>query len=210
MIAFSRALLLVAAVSLSAGSAAAHPHVFVTARGTLVYGPDGALKEIRYAWTFDEMFSSFAAQGLDTNGDGKFSREELAALAKENVESLKEFGYFTVAPRGKPAFEFGEPADYFFDGTDTNSLTLHFTLPVKNAGKGGIAFEVYDPTYFVAFSLAGQKPIALEGAPGGCTVEAKSASDPNSTKVSEEFFTQLQAGADYGAQFANRVAVRCP
>lgn len=211
MIAVVRALLLGSVLLLSAaGSAAAHPHVFVTARGTLVYGPEGALKEIRYAWTFDEMFSSFATQGLDTNGDGKFSREELAALAKENVESLKEFGYFTVAPRGAKAFEFGEPTDYFFDGTDTNSLTLRFTLPVKNAAKGGIAFEVYDPTYFVAFSLADQKPISLEGAPGGCSVEAKNAGDPNSTKLSEEFFTQLQAGADYGAQFANRIAVRCP
>jgi ABC-type uncharacterized transport system substrate-binding protein len=211
MIALMRALLLACAALLSvAGSASAHPHVFVTARGTLVYGPGGALKEIRYAWTFDEMFSSFAAQGLDANGDGKLSREELAALAKENVDSLKEFAYFTMAPRGAKAFEFGEPADYFFDGTETNSLTLHFTLPVKNAGKGGFAFEVYDPTYFVAFSLAGQNPISLEGAPGGCAVEAKSASDPNSGKVSEEFFTQLQAGADYGAQFANRITVRCP
>jgi len=211
MIAVARSLLLGSVLLLSAaGSAVAHPHVFVTARGTLVYGPEGALKEIRYAWTFDEMFSSFATQGLDANGDGKFSREELAALAKENVESLKEFGYFTVAPRGAKAFEFGEPTDYFFDGTDTNSLTLRFTLPVKNAAKGGIAFEVYDPTYFVAFSLADQKPISLEGAPGGCSVEAKNASDPNSTKLSEEFFTQLQAGADYGAQFANRITVRCP
>jgi ABC-type uncharacterized transport system substrate-binding protein len=211
MIAVARSLLLGSVLLLSAaGSAVAHPHVFVTARGTLVYGPEGALKEIRYAWTFDEMFSSFATQGLDTNGDGKFSREELAALARENVESLKEFGYFTVAPRGAKAFEFGEPTDYFFDGTDTSSLTLRFTLPVKNAAKGGIAFEVYDPTYFVAFSLADQKPISLEGAPGGCSVEAKNAGDPNSTKLSEEFFTQLQAGADYGAQFANRITVRCP
>lgn len=211
MNALMRSFLLAAALLLSASeSAMAHPHVFVTARGTLVYGPNGVLKEIRYAWTFDEMFSSFAAQGLDANGDGKLSREELAALAKENVDSLKEFAYFTIAPRGAKALEFGEPTDYFFDSDDKNNLTLHFTLPVKSMTKGGVAFEVYDPTYFVAFSLAEQKPISLEGAPGGCAVETKNAGDPNSTKLSEEFFTQLQAGADYGAQFANRITVRCP
>ncbi len=81
---------------------------------------------------------------------------------------------------------------------------------MKNAAKGGIAIEVYDPTYFVAFSLADGKPIALEGAPAGCAVDTKSAGDPGASNPSEAYFTQLQAGADYGAQFANRIAVSCP
>ena len=83
--------------------ASAHPHVWVIAKSELVYSPDGKLKEIRHAWTFDDMFSAFAAQGLDTNNDGKLSREELADLAKTNVESLKEFGYFTVEQEGRKA-----------------------------------------------------------------------------------------------------------
>ena len=32
-----------------------------------------------------------AVEGLDTNKDGKYSREELAELAKVNVTSLKDF-----------------------------------------------------------------------------------------------------------------------
>jgi ABC-type uncharacterized transport system substrate-binding protein len=211
MAGFVRCILLSIAVLIaSIGGASAHPHVFVTAKGKLVYGPNGALKEIRYAWTFDEMFSSFAAQGLDTNGDGKLSREELQPLAKENVDSLKEFAYFTVSPHGKKALEFGDPVDYWFEADDKNNLTLHFTLPVKNATKGAVALEVYDPTYFVAFSLADDKPVSLEGAPSGCAVDAKTADGGAANNPSEAFFTQLQAGADYGAQFANRINVRCP
>ena len=210
MIALVRCLLVaVAALVFAAGSASAHPHVFVTAKGKLVYGPDGALKEIRYVWVFDEMFSSFATQGLDTNGDGKLSRDELQALAKENVDSLKEFAYFTNPPRGGKQLEFGEPADYWLETDGKNNLALHFTLPVKNGPKGKLAIEVYDPTYFVAFSLADGQPIVLEGAPAGCSVAAAGSDNKQATNISESFFTQLQAGAGYGEQFANRITVSC-
>ena len=46
-------------------------------------------------WTFDEFYTAMALQGLDTDGDGKYSAEELKPLAEVNVNSLKEFDYFT-------------------------------------------------------------------------------------------------------------------
>jgi len=190
--------------------ASAHPHVFVTAKSELIYGPDGQLKAIRHAWTFDEMFSAFAAQGLDKNGDGKLSRDELAELTKTNVDSLKEFDYFTVSKIAGKKIEFGEPTDYWMEGDDKGVLTLHFTLPVKSGGfKGSYAIDVYDPTYFVSFSFAEDNPVSFSGAPASCNVEVKGPSEASSNP-SESFFTQLQAGADYGAQFANRITVRCP
>jgi ABC-type uncharacterized transport system substrate-binding protein len=203
-----------AALFLLAGIAGAnaHPHVWVIAKSELVYSPDGKLKEIRHAWTFDEMFSAFAAQGLDTNNDGKLSRDELADLAKTNVESLKEFGYFTVSKKGETPLEFEEPVDYWLEADDKGMLTLHFTLPIKSgAAKGGVALEVYDPTYFVAFSLAEGTPITLVGAPKGCALEAKGPDDSAAPgNSSESFFAQLNAGSSYGAMFANRITVRCP
>ncbi len=194
----------------AAGAASAHPHVFVVVKSQLIYSPDGSLKAIRHAWTFDEMFSSFAAQGLDKNGDGKLSREELADLAKENVQSLKEFDYFTMSKTEGKKIEFGEPADYWLEADDKSVLTLNFTLPVKSSGfKGTFELNVYDPTYFIAFSLAEGKPVSLTGAPAGCTVNAKGpGSEPASP--SEALIQQLQAGADWGAQFANKIIVRCP
>ena len=80
-----------------ANDASAHPHVWVTVKSELVYGANGTVTAVRHHWTFDEMFSTFATQGLDTDKDGKLSRDELKGLAEVNVTSLKEFDYFTYA-----------------------------------------------------------------------------------------------------------------
>ena len=45
---------------LAAGQAQAHPHVWVTIKSEVVYGADGAATGLRHAWTFDDMFSTFA------------------------------------------------------------------------------------------------------------------------------------------------------
>jgi len=193
-------------------AAQAHPHVWVTVRGEVVYGPNGAATALRFAWTFDEAFSIFASQGLDKDNDGKLSREELAPLAEVNVTSLKEFDYFTFGKSGEAKIEFDTPVDYWLAADEQKLLTLHFTLPVKAAPKGAISFEVYDPTYFIAFDLGEGTPFKLAGAPAGCTVEAKKP-EPMTTstgRLSEAFFNSLTAASQYGSQFANRIAVRCP
>src|SRR5205814_5113006 len=110
-----------------AGFAQAHPHVWVTVHTELVYAPDGKITGIRHAWSFDDMFSTFATQGLESKEKGKFTREELAPLAKVNVESLKEFDYFTVARANGKKADIGPPVDYWLEFKD-GLLTLHFTL----------------------------------------------------------------------------------
>ena len=84
-----------AAVSLLLGSpATAHPHVWATVRSEIVLGPNHQITAIRHAWTFDEFYTAMAIEGLDTNKDGVYSKEELEPLAKVNVESLKRVRLF--------------------------------------------------------------------------------------------------------------------
>ncbi len=208
-------LLLAAAAWLAAdiGTASAHPHVWVTVKSELVYAPDGALLAIRHHWTFDEMFSTFATQGLDANGDGKLSREELQGLAEVNVTSLKEFGYFTrVKADGKRA-PITDPKDYWLD-FQNSALTLNFTLPLKAPVRGkAVEVEVYDGTYFVDFALAKDAAVALVSAPAECRTNVSGPKDaaPSSAKpLDESFFDALGPGANFGAQFANRILVNCP
>src|SRR4029453_17016492 len=63
----------------------AHPHVWVTMKSEVVYAPDGSVTGVRHAWSFDEMFSTFATQGLETKQKGVFTREDLKPLAEVNV-----------------------------------------------------------------------------------------------------------------------------
>jgi ABC-type uncharacterized transport system substrate-binding protein len=77
------ALIAAAAAALSlADPASAHPHVWVTMKSAVVYAPDGTVVGVRHAWTFDDMFSTFATQGLESKKKGEFTREELQPLAR--------------------------------------------------------------------------------------------------------------------------------
>jgi ABC-type uncharacterized transport system substrate-binding protein len=201
-----------AAAVLAATAANAHPHVWVTIRSELVFAADGTVSAVRHAWTFDEMFSAFATQGLDKDKDGKFSRDELAELAQVNVTSLKEFNYFSVAKSEGKDVEFGEPTDYWLDADEDSVLTLNFTLPLKaKPAKAGLTIDVFDATWFVDLSLAEDNPVKLASSPAGCTVEGKRPQQPatGSSGLSEQFFNSLTAASKFGSQFANRIVLTC-
>ncbi|MFD2029922.1 DUF1007 family protein [Ancylobacter dichloromethanicus] len=68
------------------GSALAHPHVWVEVHSELDYAPDGTLSGVRHHWKFDEAFSTYALQGLETTPDGKPSEKTLKDLAQVNIE----------------------------------------------------------------------------------------------------------------------------
>lgn len=207
-----RIALLAAVLAVPAGKALAHPHVWVTLNSELVFAPDGAVAAVRHAWTFDEMFSAFATQGLDKDNDGKLSREELKELAEVNVTSLEEFNYFSVAKSGGKDVAFDKPKDYWLEADKDNVLTLHFTLPLKaKAAKGELTVDVYDPTFFVDLTFADGAVVKLDGAPTGCAAEVKKPQSQATaqTNLSESFFNSLSASSQYGSQFANRIILRC-
>ena len=195
-----------------AGKAQAHPHVWVTMKSELVYGPDGSTTGVRHVWTFDDLFSTFATQGLESKEKGQFTREELAPLAQVNVESLKEFDYFTIARVNGKKAELNAPVDYWLEFTD-GLLTLHFTLPFKAPVKAQtLDLEIYDGTYFVDFALADKDPVTLVNAPQGCKLAVARPGEAGaaSPKPGEAFFNNLTPGSNFGAQYSNKISVRCP
>jgi hypothetical protein len=118
-----------------AAPARAHPHVWVTMHTELVYAPDGSITGVRHHWAFDDMFSAFATQGMEAKEKGKFTREELAPLAKVNVESLKEYDYFTYATADGKKAELTEPApDYWLDFH--SHAEFHVAVQDANQGQG--------------------------------------------------------------------------
>jgi ABC-type uncharacterized transport system substrate-binding protein len=193
------------------GVAKAHPHVWITAISELLYAPDGSITGVRHAWTFDDMFSTYALQGIETKQKGVYSREELSSLAQTNVESLHEFAFFTFAKADGKKEKFLEPVDYYLEYKDT-ALTLHFTLPLKAPVKSReLALEVFDPSFFVDFKLADKDPVRLVGAPADCKFSFQRPNDgaAKAKGIDEQSFTNGD-NANFGAMFANKITVACP
>ena len=207
--------MLMLAIGLMTQSAAmAHPHVWVAVRSEVVFGDDGKIIGVRHAWEFDEMYSAFATQGLGKNGAPP-TKEELAPLAKTNIESLAEFDYFTFAKQNneKPAFK--PPQDVTLEVNERKSVVMHFFLPLQfpASAKKPFSFQVYDPTYFVSFGLEKKEPVRMSRAPAGCSlslVEPSSLVATDNQKLSEAFFQNMSPGADFGIKLATRAIVACP
>lgn len=271
------ALAAMAGILLGALPASAHPHVWVTMRAEVVYAPDGKVTGIRHAWTFDDMFSAFAIQGLDeapkaapkaaadpksapesqgflgwlrstwawltgrsepTMGDAKGmetkgketkaetkqaapasrrnpTREQLHPLAQTNVESLKDFDYFTIAKvNGKRVDFLDPPKGYYLDFQD-QVLTLHFTLPLREPMAAQfMEFAVYDPSYFVDFSFEKANAARLVDAPQGCQLLVARPEAMDADMQAKLFAMgpdqKLDPSQQLGEQFSNRILVKCP
>jgi ABC-type uncharacterized transport system substrate-binding protein len=198
---------------IAAGAAQAHPHVWITMTSTVLYAPDGTVTGVRHAWTFDDMFSTFATQGLESKQKGVFTRDELQPLAEVNVTSLKEYEYFSYAKANGKKTQFTDPVDYHLEHKDS-LLTLHFTLPLKTPTKAqSLDVEVFDPAYFIDFTFAEKDAVSLKGAPAQCR-----ASVGRQQEMGKELIDRLSKIGpseqipenSFGSQFANKIVVKCP
>jgi ABC-type uncharacterized transport system substrate-binding protein len=195
-----------------ASPALAHPHVWVTAKAEIVFARDGRVTGVRHHWTFDEAYTAYVTQGLDTNHDGKLSSEELQDLATENAASLTEFDYFTVLKaRGKPqAFDPPREARMSMENT---KVSMSFFLPLKApaAPSGALSIEIEDPTFFVYFSLSeGQAAVSLADAPQGCVISIAKAKPLDASMqqiLQDEGAIKTQ---DIGIEYSNRAIIACP
>jgi len=210
MSAVLRCLFIISMLTICTPPAQAHPHVWVTVQTELVYTPDGSITGIRHHWTFDDMFSAFAVQGLEGKEKGKFTREELAPIAKDNIESSKEDDYFTyVTADGDKQQLADPPPDYWLDYKD-DIVTLNFTLPLKQPAKAkDLKIEIYDPSYFIDFELDKQAPVRLVGAPEQCKLAVEL---PHEMTYEEgkKLFQDPEALSNWGSHFANKIMVTCP
>ena len=146
-------------------------------------------------------------------------RRSSQPLAKVNVESLKEFDYFTFVHfdgEDDKLIKLKPPVDYWID-YDKSVLTLHFTLAAGEAGR--YARQAGRGRCLRSFLLRRLRLRHREAghACGRPTPKAASAKvkvpDPETaadTKaLTESFFTQLGPNSNFGSQFAQTVTVKC-
>ena len=194
-------------------AARAHPHVVVAVSSDVIF-EDGKVAAIRHHWTFDDMYSAFVTANLGKDGKDP-TTAELQPVAQTNVESLQEFDFFTYPKMNGKKAAFGAPKDYSmtFDGKE-KTATLHFTVPLAEVAQSKLfVFQIYDPSYFVAFAFDKGEPVKLVGAPQGCSLSVskpKALDSDESKKLNESFFSGLSPGSDFGSKLADRAILACP
>lgn len=205
-------LLGVFALVLAGSTAQAHPHVWVTVTSEVLYAADGSVTGVRHAWTFDDMYTAHALQGIKAQTKNAYTREELMPLAENILETLKEHSYYThlKANGGKHTFE--APVEYFLDYRD-GRLSLHFTLPLDTPVKSKwVRVEIVDPSYFIDFNMAEKDPVKLVDAPEGCRawIVLPMGDRKMARGLSEDSFKEGGANVSLGLLFDNKIAVGCP
>ncbi len=209
-----RCLVLLTGLLAGVSVASAHPHVFVAAKAEVLYDGAGNVLGVNHVWTFDEAYSAFATVGFPKGADGKIEASKLAELAKVNVESLVDFGYFTEAKTAGKKVEFAAPQNYRME-ENGNAVTLFMTLPLKKPVLGKtFSIEVSDSSFFVAFSFdAAADAVVLSRAPQGCTVSVNRPKGEDLsafTKLSDQTFLQLPNKSEISGAFSNRAIIACP
>ncbi len=148
----------------------AHPHIFIDAKAAIVFNNAGDVVAVRHTWTFDEAFSAWSIQGMDTNNDGITSEAELQPLADENMKGLQAYNYYTSAGEpGQPDLTFHYMPNPRLDYAN-QQVTLRFGIQLDQPHhiQNDLEIGIDDPEYYVAITFAGPGAISLENAPPGC------------------------------------------
>ena len=215
----NRYLVMAAMMACLGGSGArAHPHVWIEMQSSVVFTDDGLVKGVDLEWTFDDGYTQMALDGLDADGDGLYSQGELAPLTKENIESLKEYDYFTVMRANGEQQKIGEVTDYGQIWSN-NKLTLHFQVPLAkpiDPAKEEFMLKVYDPEFFIDLQYPADDAVDVTGKiPQSCKLVVKPV--PTDAEL-EQTRTMLatkgkdwkpEVEEDFGAVFAQAVSVAC-
>ena len=203
------------ALALAASApAAAHPHVWVTVRSQLAFTSDGKIAAVVHDWVFDEMYSSFATQGLAKPGE-LVKRDQFAPLARENAGGLADVGYFTTLKVGGKPVDFGSVTEYWMEERPDHLVAFHVTVPLKEPTRPSklLTLRVADPEFFIDFEYDDKSPVTLVSAPAGCSASVakpKPLEDGDKSKLSESFFTNLSPGANFGFKMASTAIIACP
>jgi nickel/cobalt transporter (NicO) family protein len=212
---------LIAAVTLClllAQPAFSHPHAWITFRTSLILDDNGKVTGIGQEWIFDDGYAATALDGLDTDNNGAYSKEELAPLTKENIASLQEFEYFIAARVAGAKLPFGTVT--FFDQVyEAGKLKLTFDVPLAqpfDPKSGELVVKVYDQDFFIAFDYAASDPVNSRGQlVNGCTQELRPIPTDAELDQTREFLStkgpdwKPETQEDFGAMFAQALVVSC-
>ncbi len=207
---------LVAALTLGAEGAAAHPHVFIDAEAAFGFDRRGRLSHVAITWRYDAFSSLFLLEQmrLDPDGDGALTDAERALLAADQTDWSEGFEgdsrlYLGDARAALSPARAGE-AD-LEDGRIVVRFRRDLAAPMPAEGLRA-RLELFDPAYFFAYALA-DAPRLID-APAFCAARTRRF-EPD--RAGAALLSALAAlgreetpdDPEIGARFADAALLRC-
>ena len=202
------------AACLSAGSAAAHPHVFIDGGANPVFDAEGRITALQVTWIYDPFTSLYMAEelGLPSDPDTPLSAEERASLARYQTEWAEGFeGDSDLTRDATPAALSGplEADAEISEGRVVIRFLRRVETPFRPAPEAEIA--VYDPSYYTAYAIT-DAPEA-EGNAAGCSLTLESFEPTQDLAALQQSLFDIPADEDpdqdLGGLFADRIEIRC-
>lgn len=203
---------------LAAGQAAAHPHMFIDAGVTVVFDTTGRATGLRIEWRYDEFFSLsyLTDEGYDADFDGALTDDELARLTGfdtrwEAGHPGDSYAFLGTAPLSMSGPV--EPTARVDAGRIVTSHVRRFAEPVE-IGDAPLVVQVYDPSFYTAYSITGDPALAV--APADCLAQVYRPDRDEADEILLAELAKLPPDADaeaefpaVGALFAEEVRVTC-
>lgn len=194
-----------------AAPGAAHPHVWIDLRSTVVLDDNGRVTAIEEHWTFDEFYTVFATEGMDRLEITP--QEALKEIARTNLKNLREYDYFTDVRAGGSKVDLGT-VETFETGVQEGRMWMRFAVPLAtpvDPSAERLSFSVYDPTYYIEILHLKGDVVSFRGSQAdGCSGLIVA---PKPTTEAVMLAQSMDRGAapdvTLGKIFAERVKVRC-
>ncbi len=209
-----------AMLALTAAPAAAHPHIFIDTGMAVTLDADHRATSVRVVWVYDDFYSLVMLQdrGLDPDGDSKLTPEEEVKLSGFDMGWDADFaGDLYVLDIGETPVALGRPRDWSARVEQGRIVSVHvrdIVTPVPVADQP-LVIQVYDPTYYVAYTILGTPSLAGPGA-ADCAVQVfepdMTAAQEKLQAILQEYTADQSVEQDYpavGATFADEARVTC-
>lgn len=201
-----------AAVIAMAGVAEAHPHVFMDSDLRLLRDADGRFAVLEVIWTYDAFYSLSLTtdMGLDADGDGVMSPEEMAELQDIDARWAPGFVGDTYVTVDGQDLALSAPRDNqvrYEDGRIVSRFLRDLVRPADPAQV--ITLRNFDPGYYTEYSV---RHTEAEGCQAEILPPDLSAAD----QALQAELAKLPVGRDaeaefpaVGGLFAQEVRVTC-
>jgi ABC-type uncharacterized transport system substrate-binding protein len=192
-------------------TAHAHPHAWIDVKSEVLFDTAGNITGLRETWLFDEFYTEFALKDFGAGKDGKVHPDKLLELGKGNLNSLKEYSYFTYMDADQKRLKFKKYQDVASEIKDKR-IRLVFTILLEkpiNPRQQQVSYRIYDPSYYIEMKHLKKEGVVV-GNDNTCkaTVE-RPKPDVAFITMAAALDKKATAPDDLGRFFAERVSVQC-